>query len=127
MSAIATKPSALRTCSPSRTSLQKRQSLRATDALLCHFGRTDSDKLTDRAIDEPRRVVVAVAAARPVDEDCVLGADLRFPALPARLSRDGAEPRSPLLLHPGRHGVVAGRARARPRRVREDVHFRDPG
>ena len=42
--------------------------------------------------------------------------------------RDAARSRAlAVLLDRGRNGVVAGRDRARPRRVREDVHLCDPG
>jgi hypothetical protein len=37
------------------------------------------EELADGSIDEPRRVVGAVAAAGPVDEDDVFAAELRPP------------------------------------------------
>ena len=60
----ATKPSAARTWSPSRTSVQKRQSSGSADPLLGDRRAADAHELADRRVDEPRRVVVAVAAAR---------------------------------------------------------------
>src|ERR1017187_7563408 len=70
MSLIATKPSARWTWSPSRTSMQNRQSsgCGGKDPLLGDTGRAHADELSDRRVDEPRRVVVAVAAAWAVDE-----------------------------------------------------------
>src|SRR5437764_13698275 len=78
-SRIATKPSAFATWSPSRTSRQKRQSSGSDDPLLRHTRAKDSYERADRAVDVPRAVVVAVATARPVDEDGVLATDLRPP------------------------------------------------
>src|ERR687896_1055192 len=70
MSATATKPSASSRCSPSATNVQKRHSGCDTDdPLLGDGASTHPDQLPDRPVDEPRRVVVSVAAAGPVDED----------------------------------------------------------
>src|SRR5512133_1968993 len=80
MSFTATKPSPLRTWSPSRTSLQKRQSSGSEDPLLRHGSAAHAHELADRCVHEPRRVVVAVPAPGAVDEDDVFGADLRLPA-----------------------------------------------
>src|SRR5690242_20027024 len=98
MSAIATNPSAARTWSPSRTSLQKRQSSGGPgkDALLGHARGPHSYELTDRGVDQPRRVVVAVATAGPVDEHDVVG--LRLPAGEAELVRQRAQTCAALLL-----------------------------
>ena len=68
---------------------------RSDNALLRDRAAADAHELADRRVDEPRRVVVAVAAARPVDEHGVLarrssrasGAGTR----PARAARRRAE------------------------------------
>src|SRR3954447_6264343 len=127
MSRIATKPSAALTWSPSRTSVQKRQSSRGSgkDPLRGDALRTHVHELADRRVDEPRRVVVAVAASRPVDEHDVLG--LARPAAEAQLVRERAQARAALLLHDGGDRVLGGGHGAGPRRVREDVHLRDSG
>src|SRR5919206_3664758 len=80
MSRIATNPSPRATWSPSRARRQKRQSSGSADPLLGHLGAADADELAHRRGDEPRRVVVAVPAAGPVDEHHVLAADLPAPA-----------------------------------------------
>src|SRR5438034_9976179 len=73
MSLIATKPSARCRCSPSRTSMQKRQSSGGgNDPVLGHRGGADAHELPDRCIDEPRRVVVPVASPGAVDEHDVV-------------------------------------------------------
>src|SRR5579864_9048468 len=79
MSRMATKPSMAATCSPSRKSLQKRQSSGSEDPLLRDPRAADADQLADRCVDEPGRVVVAEAAAGAVDENDVVAADLRRP------------------------------------------------
>src|SRR5207344_722490 len=79
------------------------------------------DELADGRVDQPRRVVVAIAAAWAVDEHDVLG--LLAPGLQARLVRQPAEAGAALLLLVLRDDVVAGGDGARPRRVREDVHL----
>ena len=77
------------------------------DPLLRDGGGADAHQLADGRVDEPRRVVVAVAAAGPVDEHRVLGAELR------RASGAGtprARPRAAARRAPssrGRDGVVA--------------------
>src|SRR5215470_19066150 len=76
MSRMATKPSPSCTWSPSRTSVQKRQSSGSPDPLLGDRGATNADEIADGAVDEPRRIVVAVAATGPVDEDDVLATEL---------------------------------------------------
>src|SRR4249920_212931 len=78
MSRIATKPSSACTCSPSATSVQKRQLSGGDgkDPLLRHTDGTSMQKLTDVAGDEPRRVVVAVATAWPIHEDAIGAPDL---------------------------------------------------
>src|SRR5215213_10010032 len=100
MSLIATNPFALATWAPSLTMPQKRQSSRCdgNDALLADCGCPHAHELADAADDEERRVVVAVSAAGPVDEDDVLIAQLRAPAAPLQLVRQRAQPRTPLLL-----------------------------
>ena len=86
--------------------------------------RAHADELADGRVDEPRRVVVAVAAAGAVDEHDVL-ADLLAPAA-AGTPRATAARRRALrsFFTVLRDDVVAGGHRARPRRVREDVHLR---
>src|SRR5581483_3320427 len=107
--------------------LQKTQSgSRGTDALLRHRRAADADELADGAVDEPRRVVVAVAATGPIDEDEVVGADLLPPAAQARLVRARAQPGAALPLHLPRHRVGRSGGGARARRVREDVHAGHP-
>src|SRR6187200_435921 len=128
MSSMATKPSAALTCSPSRTSLQKRQSgCEANDSLLGDVVRPNLHKLALRALDEPRRVVVAVPSPGPVDQHSLLAPELSGPPSAAGLGGERAEPSAALLLHGGRHAVVVSGTRSRPRRVRKDVHLRDAG
>src|SRR3954469_23623418 len=101
MSRIATKPSVAATWSPSRTSLQKRQSgSGGTDPFLQHGCGTDADECADRQLvgHEPRRVVVAVPAPRPVDEHVVLRIELRAPARETRGVRGRAKSCAALLL-----------------------------
>src|SRR6266508_866669 len=90
MSRTATRPSVFATWSPSRTSLQKRQSSGSEDRLLRHGRAAHPHELADRCVDEPRRVVVAVATPRPVDEHDVLRADLPPPAREAGRLRSRA-------------------------------------
>src|SRR5215207_4201633 len=126
MSFTATKPSPSRTWSPSATSLQKRQSGCDTDnPLFAHLDRADADELTDGRVDEPRRVVVAVAPSRAVDEDDVRRPYLLAPATPACLARCRAQSRASFLLHGRRNAVLVGRRRPGPGRVGKDVHLRD--
>src|SRR3954452_3902641 len=82
MSLIATKPFVSATWSPSRTRLQKRQSSRCDgkDAFLGDSVRADPHELADGRVDEEGRIVVAVAAAGPIDEHEILAAELRMPA-----------------------------------------------
>src|SRR5947208_581455 len=105
MSRMATKPSVAATWSPSRARRQKRQSSGSDDPFVPHFGTSDAHERANRSLDEPRRVVVAVAPAGTVDEDDVLPADLRQPPGATGRVRAGAKPRAPLLLHRGRDGV----------------------
>src|SRR5919204_4494379 len=93
MSCTATKPSARATWSPSLTSRQNRQSSGSEDPLLRHGRRAGAHEAPDRSLEEPRRVVIAVAAAGPVDEDNVLGANLLPPVGHAGGVRRPAEPR----------------------------------
>src|SRR3954465_6711861 len=126
MSRIATNPSPALTWSPSRTSRQKRQSSRSEHALLGDRRAADADELAHRRVHEPRRVVVAVAAAGTVDEHAVIGTDLLTPAREAGLVGHRPQARAALALHGRRDGVTRRRLGAGPRRVREDVHFGDP-
>ena len=79
--------------------------------------------LADGSVDQPRRVVVSVAAAGAIDEDDVICADLLTPARETRRIRRCAQPGAPILFHVGRDGVVSRGDRSRPRRVRKDVDF----
>src|SRR5262245_314281 len=92
MSLIATNPFALLTYAPARTMSQNRQSSRCDgmDPLVGDGLRAHAHKVADRRVDEERRVVVAVAAARAVDEHDVLAADLRAPAAQLQLMRKHA-------------------------------------
>src|SRR5262249_37341634 len=74
MSLIATKPLPWCTYAPSRAMLQKRQSscCFGKDPLLGDAGGTDPDERSDRGLDEPRRIVVAVPAPGTVDEHGVV-------------------------------------------------------
>ena len=67
----------------------------------------DAHEVADLAAHEPGRVVVAVAAARPVDEDDVGLPELRAPVLDTRGPGLLAQARAPLLLHGCGHGVGA--------------------
>src|SRR5438270_505245 len=127
MSRMATKPSTAATWSPSRYSLQKRQSSGSADPLLRHRFAADADELADGRVDEPRRVVVAVPAAGAIDEDEVVAPDLRPPPRAARVVRELTQARASLPLDRRRDGVVVLGVGARPRRVREDVQFRHSG
>ena len=64
-------------------------------ALFGDRGAADTDELADRRVDQPRRVVVAVAAAGTIDEHDVVGADLLTPAREARLVGCSARRRAP--------------------------------
>src|SRR5581483_3574830 len=79
MSRMATKPSVAATWSPCRYSVQKRQSSGTANPILGHVDAADGDELAHRSVDEPRRVVVAVAAAGTVDEHDVVAAHLGVP------------------------------------------------
>ena len=98
----------------------------ATDPLLGHGCAANADELPNRGVDEPRRVVVAVAAAGTVDEDDVVAADLRRPARAAGLVRERAQARAALALHRRRHRVVALGRPCRAGASREDVQLRQP-
>ena len=126
MSRIAAKPSAFATWSPSRASLQKRQSSGSEDPLLHDRCAADRHELAHRRVDEPGRVVGAVAAARPVDENDVLPADLRRPAGAAGPSESARNRALRSFFTSGGTGSSARGARARARRVREHVHLRQP-
>src|SRR2546423_1781206 len=103
MSLIATNPFALCTYAPCWTMLQKRQSSRrfGKDSLLRHACTAHLDEAADGCIDEPRRVVVSIAAARTVDEHGVDCADLLLPAPEAELVRERTQPAAALLLRRG--------------------------
>src|SRR6266508_3649745 len=125
MSRMATTPGPFATCSPSRYSLQKRHSSGSEDPLLGHRAGPHADELTHGRVHEPRRIVVAVAPARPVHQHGTLVPDLAAPALEARLLRELAEPRAPLALDLLGNRVVARSDGSRARGVRKDVHLRD--
>src|SRR5437868_6086204 len=114
MSWIATNPFDLATYVPSRTMSQNKQVSRGNgkDPLLGDGLRTYADELPQRRVDEERRVVVAVAAARPVDQDDVFAAELAAPAPLLELARECAQARTAVLLRCRRDRV--GRRRARP-------------
>src|SRR5438034_3538995 len=105
MSRTATKPSAALTCSPSRTSPQKRQSSSSEDPFLRDRSPAHFEELADFAPHEPGRVVIAVPASGPVDEDDVLSAELRTPALQAGHARLLAQPLAPFALDGGGHRI----------------------
>src|SRR6266478_4763336 len=88
--------------------LQKRQSSGGDgkDALRRDCLRPYLNELADRRVDEERRVVVAIAAARAVDEHEVAGAKLRSPATLFELIRECAQSRAALLLDGRVHRVV---------------------
>src|SRR3954452_14959837 len=119
MSLIATNPFALCRYAPSLAMLQNRQPscCFGTNALLARGRRANTYERTDGRLDQPRRIVVAVAASRAVDEHCVLGADLALPVRQAQLVREGAQPCATLLLHRRGHGVVGLGDGAGTRRV----------
>src|SRR3954453_375588 len=98
MSWMATKPSPFATWSPSRTSVQKRQSSGIGDPLLRHRRAADVHELADGRIPQARRAVVAGAATRPVDEPDVVRADLPAPPRETGLLRRRAQTRAALLL-----------------------------
>src|SRR2546429_9607220 len=104
MPLIATNQSALRTGAPTLTSRQKSQSSGSEDPLLRDPCRTDADELADRSVDQPRRVVVSVAAPWAIDEHEVLAAELRAPASEARPVRKGPQTRAALFLDRRRDG-----------------------
>src|SRR6187397_2733921 len=93
MSRIATKPSVFATGYPWWKSVQKRQSSGSEDPLPGDGASRDGDELPERAVDEPGRVVGAVAAAGPVDEDDVLAPDLRRPPGTTGLLGERSQPR----------------------------------
>src|SRR5690349_19053697 len=94
MSLIATKPFAWCTYAPWRAMSQKRQPSRrcGKDTLLRHARAAHRNQLADRRVDEPRRVVVAVAPAGPVDQHRVGRAELGLPAAQAQLVRQRTQP-----------------------------------
>ena len=112
MSSIAMKPSARLTTvagssprdDPAEDAVRVAHAARIPSSVTARAAH--ADELADRRVDEPRRVVVAVAPAGPVDEHDVLGADLLAPAAQARVVRERAQPGAALLLHrasgPGR-------------------------
>src|ERR1700687_2602716 len=80
--------------------LQKRQSSRGDgkDTLRSDCVRAHLNELPDRRVEKERRIVVAVASSRAVDEHEVALAELRTPAAPFELARESAKSRAPLLL-----------------------------
>src|SRR6266550_545966 len=102
--------------------LQKRQSSRCdgTDALCGERLGPHLDELADGSLDEEGRVVVAIPAARPVDEDGVAPAQLGLPTASLELARELAEACAAFLLAGGPDTVVAVRKRPGARRVRKD-------
>src|SRR5919204_5970841 len=127
MSRIATNPSPRATWSPSRTSLQKRQSSGSENPLLDDGRAAHAHEIAHRRIDEPRRVVVAVAASGSIDEHDVVASDLLLPPRPASRGRDSTEPRAARALDLGGNRIARCRGRPRARRVRKHMHLRDPG
>src|SRR5271154_2512206 len=127
MSLIATNPSVLATWSPSRTRRQNRQSSGGdgNDALLGETNGLDTDELADRCIDQERRVVVAVAPARAVDQHEILRAELRLPTSPLELMPERTEARAAFALLGRCDGVVCAGRGSGTGRVREDVHAGD--
>src|SRR5438067_8926396 len=107
MSRMATNPSVFATWSPSRYSRQKRQSSGSEDSLLGDRPRAHAHELADRSVEEPRRIVVAVAAPGPVDEDDVLRAELGAPPGERCRVRGGTQTRAAVLLH-GRRNWIGG-------------------
>src|SRR5579862_2463574 len=128
MSLIAMNPFVFATYAPSRTIAQNRHSSgrNGKDALLGDGLRTHADERADRRVDEERRVVVAVPAARTIDEDVLGRPELRVPAPLLELAGERPQARSALLLLVRRNAVVVRRPRSRSRRVREDVRLGDP-
>ena len=97
----------------------------ASDALLRDAAPRTRTSSPTRRVDEPRRVVVAVAAAGPVDEHGVVARRASRASARRHASCDAARRRAlRSFLTAGGHGVARGGLRARPRRVREDVHLR---
>src|SRR2546430_17457432 len=90
--------------------LQKRQSsgCDGTDALRGQRLGPHLDEFAERSLDEEGRVVVAVAAAGPVDEDGVASAQLGLPTASLELVRELAEVCAAFLLDGGADTVVAG-------------------
>ena len=90
--------------------------------LVGHRRATDANELADRdgGIEEPWRIVVAVASPGAVDEHRILASDLRPPARETGPVRGGTQ-RAPRSFSSRRHPVVRGGDGARARRVREDV------
>src|SRR6266576_4922094 len=129
MSLIATKPLPLCTYAPSRAMLQKRQSscCFGNDSLLGDPGGADAHERADGRVDQPGRVVVAVPAARAVDEHRVFSTELAEPAAEAEVVRERAQARATFLLHLRGDRVVGGGDGAGPWGVRKDVHLRQPG
>src|SRR2546421_10243923 len=127
MSRTATNPSVSATWSPSRYSLQKRQSSGSEYSLLRDRLRAHAHQLADGSVHEPRRIVVAVAAAGSIDEDDVLGPELAAPAFERRRLGGRTKPSTAFLLHGRGNGIVGFGLGTRARRVRKDVHLGDAG
>src|SRR5712691_7094546 len=117
MSSMATKPSVRLTTvagSSPRAILQKMQSgskSGSEDPLLRHGSAPHGHELADGRVDEPRRVVVAVAPAGTVDEHDVRLADLLVPPAQRLLARQGPEPLASLPLDRSRNPIVGGSPR----------------
>ena len=128
MSATATKPSPCGRGRPPRRACRRDSQTAPTIPSSVTAAARTRHELADRsrAADEPRRVVVPVPAPGTVDEHLVRRAELRAPAVEASLVRVGAQLGAAALLHRWRHGILGGGRRPGPRRVREDVHLRDP-
>src|SRR5439155_1348008 len=128
MSRTATNPSVSATWSPSRYSLQKRQSSGSEDSLLRDRLRAHAHELADGSVHEPRRIVVPVAAAGSIDEDDVLGPELGAPARERRRVGGRAEPRAAFLLHGRGNGVDLDRREAQARQAGDRSRLADePG
>src|SRR6476646_3501397 len=123
MSLIATNPLARWTYDPWRAMLQKRHPSRCfgTNPLLSHAQASNCDQLTDRRVDEPRRVVVAVPPAGSVDQNPIDRPDLAGPARDAQVVRERPEARTARFLDRRRDPVVGCRGSSGSPRIRADV------
>src|SRR5262245_5609494 len=109
MSRIATKPSAAWAWSPSWARRQKRQSGgNGEHPLVADTGRAGAHELSDGRVEQPRRVVVAVAPPGPVHQDEIGAPDLRRPPAAAKVVRERAQPGASLRLDLRRDRVLGG-------------------